>query len=141
MSGIPVVLVIIGVGFAIMDKTNTITIPLIHCNGAAIPFIFAAIYTIPLFLLDYLHYRLLIKAVLHAKKIEETIGFKDLLGITKALTTTRMTWLHTASMYALYFTMFFLCILLTWAFWNGIPSTLQQNQTIMNYTLNSFAVL
>jgi len=130
MSGIPIVLVIIGVGFAIMEKSNTITIPIINCNGAALPFIFAALYTIPLFSLDLLHYGLLLRAVNHAKKIEETPTFKDLLGISKTLTSPRLTHLHSFSTVALYATMFILSMLLAWAFWHGIPTPLMQNQTI-----------
>ncbi|MGD1003936.1 MAG: hypothetical protein ABR887_00760 [Methanoregulaceae archaeon] len=115
--GIPIVLVIIGIGLTSMEKLKTITIPIINCNGAALPFLFAAIYTIPLCLLDILHYKLLIKAVNHANKIEESKPFKDLLGISKTLTSTNMTHLHTISLIALYGTIFSLSILLTYKFW------------------------
>ena len=124
ISGIPLVLVIIGVGFVIIDKLNEITIPFINCNGAILPFVFAALYTIPLCLLDALHYRLLKEAVEHAKSIENSKPFKDLLGITKALTSWKMTLVHTISLYALYSVIFFLCILLIIVFWNGIPPSL-----------------
>lgn len=124
ISGIPLVLVIIAVGIVVIDRMNQIIVPILNCNGAALPFIFAALYTIPLFLLDALHYDLLLKAVNHAKQIENSPPFKGLLGITNSLTNERLTLVHSWSLYALYATIFFLCIVLIAVFWNGIPAEL-----------------
>jgi len=129
ISGIPLVLVIIGVGFVVVNKINQVTIPVLNCSGAILPFVFAALYTIPLCILDALHYDLLLKAVEHAKSIENSDPFRNLLNITNKLTSPKLTFIHTISLYALYIIIFLLCIILIAAFWNGLPPSLAQNIT------------
>jgi hypothetical protein len=124
ISGIPLVLVIIAVGFVIIDKLNLITIPLINCNAAIIPFVFAALFTIPLCLLDIIYYNMLLKAVQHAHSIERREPFKHLICITDKITCPKLQVLHTTSLVALYGTIFMLCLILIVVFWGGMPAPL-----------------
>lgn len=134
LCGIPIVLIIMGLGFSCIDKTSAIHVPILNCNGAALPFIFAAVYTIPLAGLDFLHYYLLLKAVDHAYAIEDSPEFKDLLNVTKCPTFKSVKHIHTWSALIPYLLIFGLCILFTATYWNGpIPQTstseLMSNQT------------
>ena len=133
LTGIPIVLVIIGIGVAIIDKTKEITIPILNCNGAVIPFVVAFLYTFSLLLLDGVHYSLLLKAVAHAQEIEQLSQFKDLLGITNKLTSKKLTFWHTVSLALIYGTILLLSLALIWLFWNGeIIGVVKSNETIKN---------
>ena len=60
---------------------------------------------------------LLLKAVNHAKDIEESNDYRGLLGITCSLTSPELTLIHTLSMIFIYGTIFILTISLTAVFW------------------------
>jgi hypothetical protein len=120
IQGIPIVLVFIAIGFAVINITKQFQIPFINCNGAALPFIFAALFIPPLAVLDYVHYKMLLKAVSYAKKIEESGSFKGLLGITNAISDRKMGNIHTICAISMYILIFILCILIIAAVWHGI---------------------
>jgi len=132
ISGIPIVLIIMSIGFAIVDEAITNQIPMIHCNVAALPFIIAAVYIIPLFLLDKIYFQLLLDAVQHAKEIEESPPFKDVLGITRRLTSKKMERIHRRVMVAIYVAIFLLAIGLAFSFWNGANVDLQNSSNIFS---------
>jgi hypothetical protein len=67
-------------------------------------------YLIPVLLLDVVHYWLLLKAVDHTTKVEDTY-FKDKLSITGILTHRKYTLMHTVGAYLIYAFIFIFGIL------------------------------
>lgn len=119
MTGIPIILVIIGVGLTIADTISGYTVPVLNCRGAALPFLFAAIYIVPVAVMDIVHYHMLLLAVEHAKSIEDSESFCGLLGLTKRLTTKRLNIFHFVAAMMIYILLFVLTLVLAWLFWNG----------------------
>jgi hypothetical protein len=132
LTGIPIILIIIGIGFSLIDKSIGIRVPIIDCSAAALPFIFAMLYIIPLACLDYVHYKLLLHAVKHAQMIEESPEFNGLLGVTKAITIKKIEYIHTFCAVLIYVLIFGMCLILAYTFWNG-PVT---DPSSTNYQIN-----
>jgi hypothetical protein len=63
-------------------------------------------YLVPVLLLDIFHFKLLLKAVKHASKIEEEEPFKGKLEITHKLTSRGLSVLHSLGGYGTYFVIF-----------------------------------
>lgn len=94
LQGIPIGTAIQAIGLASFQYTQNIRI----ANVSATSFIVAlgSIYLIPIFLLDMLHYKLLLIAVEHAQEIEAMPKYKGKLRITTKLTKPWLTKLHSA---------------------------------------------
>ncbi|MDD1702869.1 MAG: hypothetical protein LUQ31_07835 [Methanoregula sp.] len=128
MTGIPIILVIIGVGLTLADRLSGVTIPVFSCTGAAVPFLFAGLYILPVAMLDYVHYRMLQLAVEHAKSIENSDSFQGLLGLTNRLTTKQLNTGHFSAAMLFYALLFILTVLLAYIFWNGAGSFSGQSE-------------
>jgi len=68
-------------------------------------FILAAIYILPIAVLDYFHYNLLVKAVRHAIDLEQN-KFHNKLQITQKLTSRWLTFLHSFAALGIYSAIF-----------------------------------
>jgi len=126
-TGIPIILVIIGVGLTIADRLTGVVVPVISCNGAALPFLFAACYILPVALLDLVHYHMLLLAVEHAKLIEDSESFRGLLGLTNRLTSKNLNVIHFLAAILIYILLFVLTLALALFFWTGSGPALVQS--------------
>lgn len=80
----------------------------IHVSSLAL--IFTGLYLIPIALLDFLHYRLLLKSVDHAKELENKY-FEGNIEITNILTSPYLTHLHSCAVILFY------CVLIGLSFY------------------------
>jgi len=92
LQGIPIGTTIQAIGLASFQYTQNIRIWGVTATSLIIAL--GSIYLIPIFLLDILHYKLLLISVEHAKQIEAMPKYKDKLQITTRLTSPRLTILH-----------------------------------------------
>ena len=116
LQGLPIASAIQASAFITADTIGKIEL---NIFGATFP-VFSVLvlaglfYLVPVILLDVLHFSLLRKAVGHAISIEDHGIFKENLGITKALTSTRLTLLHSVGAYSIYALMILVGIFLIW---------------------------
>ena len=101
LEGISLALLIIGIGFMIVQYAPTVHVTEIDFSAAGLVFIFASAYLIPIFFFDMLHYHLLIQSVEHSISIEKMI-FSDRKSITQKLTSKFLTTIHSVLFIALY---------------------------------------
>lgn len=98
LQGIPIATALQAAAVLTADTFEKIavTIPYLNFNIPLFSLIVLAglVYLIPVIFLDWVHFILLMKAVKHALKIEAYPQFKNKLGITGALTSKSLTWLH-----------------------------------------------
>lgn len=123
LGGIPIVSAIIGAGLASFQYTSKL---LLHINDFAINatsiiILFGALYLLPIFALDLLHYRLLLISVNHARQIEQQEKFKGRLQITTKLTSPTLTNIHTMIAIVIYIIVFVTALALAYAV-NFLPS-------------------
>ena len=100
LQGIPIGTAIQAVGLASFQYTQDIT--LWGLSATSLIIALGSIYLIPIFLLDMLHYKLLLISVGHAKEIEAMPKYKGKLQITTKLTSHKLTLLHWACAIAVY---------------------------------------
>lgn len=108
LQGIPIATAIMTLALTSIKFTQPIEINLFcfkFCATSLIMLI-GAFYIIPIFLLDMVHYKLLILSVEHAISIEKQQKYKDKLKITQVLTSPLLTRLHTWSVNILYVLLF-----------------------------------
>jgi len=104
LQGIPIATAILAVGLASFPYTHPIKVSILHWVITATSVIIAlgSIYLIPIFVLDALHYNLLLRSIEHAKQIEQLPKYKGKLQITTILTSPILTRLHTICAVAVY---------------------------------------
>jgi predicted PurR-regulated permease PerM len=97
LEGIPIASGIIGVGLASFQYTSDIIFQIgnFTINATSIVVLLGAFYLMPVFALDMVYYKLLNKAVNHAREIESK-EFNQNLKITGILTSHFLTYAHTA---------------------------------------------
>jgi len=93
LQGIPIGTAIQAIGIASFQYTQNVRFW--NINATSFIILLGSLYLIPIFLLDILHYRLLLISVSHAKQIEAMPTYKDKLQITTKLTSPKLTRLHT----------------------------------------------
>ena len=93
LQGIPIGTAIQAIGLASLQYTRNIRI----WGISATSFIVAlgSVYLLPIFLLDLLHYNLMLISVRHGKYIEALPAYQGKLQITTKLTSHKLTVLHT----------------------------------------------
>lgn len=101
IEGISLALLIIGIGFTIVQYAPKVYVNLLQWSAAGLIFIFASLYLIPIFSFDMLHYYLLLKSVKHSIEIEREL-FLDKIAITQKLTAKTLTVIHSIFFIALY---------------------------------------
>lgn len=101
VEGISISLVIIGIGFTIVQLAPNVVIPIINWSAASAMFIFASLYLFPIFLFDMVHFKLLLTSVDYAISLENQY-FAGKIALTNTLTSKYLTWLHTGAFYFLY---------------------------------------
>jgi hypothetical protein len=101
LEGISLALLIIGIGFMIVQYAPTVHVTEIDFSAAGLVFIFASAYLIPIFFFDMFHYHLLIKSVEHSIWIENQI-FPGRKSITQKLTSKFLTTIHSILFIGLY---------------------------------------
>lgn len=92
LQGIPIGTAIQAIGLASFQYTQNIRVWGVTATSLIIAL--GSIYLIPIFLLDILHYKLMLISVEHAKQIESMSKYKGKLQITTKLTTPKLTLLH-----------------------------------------------
>ena len=97
LEGIPIASAIIGIGLASSQVTSQIvfTIGSFTLSATSIVILLGALYLIPIFALDWIYYNLLLLAVTHAIDLEKNDKFRNNLQITRTLTHTELTKIHT----------------------------------------------
>ena len=93
LNGIPIGTAIQAAGLASLKYTHTFKFGGIISPTSLIIAI-GSIYLVPIFLLDMLHYDLLMKSVKHGMNIEDQPKYKGKLQITTKLTSDTLTKLH-----------------------------------------------
>lgn len=88
------------IGFASFQYAQNIRIGNISMRALIIAL--GSIYLLPIFLLDLLHYKLLLIAVDHGRKIEAMSKYQGKLQITTKLTSRKLTILHLICRIAVY---------------------------------------
>jgi hypothetical protein len=94
LQGIPIGSAILALGLSSFQYIKNLQISGISI--AALIVALGSIYLIPIFLLDLVHYNLMLISVRHAKEIEALPKYKNKLQITTKLTSKKLTYLHTA---------------------------------------------
>jgi hypothetical protein len=106
LSGIPIATGIIAVGIALLQKPD-VTQFKINFLGYQVPaasliFLAAVLFLIPIALLDWLHYNLLIRSVNHGIELEEKDELRERLSITRVLTSPNLTRAHSIAAATIY---------------------------------------
>lgn len=105
ITGLPIATGLQAAAFLTSDTIGKIHPPML--SPLEIPIfslimIASVLYLIPVFLFDILHFTLLLKAVKHAKSIENQEVFRGKLEITTKLTSHRLTMIHKFAGYGIY---------------------------------------
>jgi len=118
LQGIPIGTAIQAIGLASFSYTHNIRVWGVSATSLIIAL--GAIYLIPIFLLDVLHYKLLLISVEHAKEIEAMPKYLGKLRITTKLTSHKLTILHWACAIVVYLGVIILGLFLAYLV-NTIP--------------------
>lgn len=108
VQGLPIATTIQAAAFASLGSIGKISIQFAGFDLHVFSLIIFAglVYLVPILLLDLLHYKLLLKAVAHAKSIEERPQFVGKLEITHKLSSRGLSFLHAAGGYGVYIVVF-----------------------------------
>ena len=115
LEGIPIAITVLTIGFAEFQYTRGIKVFGSYPAAGFIP-LFGAIYLFGIFLLDFLHFKLMLNAVNLAKEIESMPQFKGKLKITTRLTSPFYTIWHEIVVSIIYLAVIILELSFAWYF-------------------------
>ncbi len=104
IQGIPLATAILAAGFIAAPtlRSTQINVGGFHFSALSLVFLASALFLVPIALLDWLHYSLLLIAVRHAIEIENRAEFRDKLLITHKLTSPLLTSTHSIAAFVIY---------------------------------------
>ncbi|MDH5463586.1 MAG: hypothetical protein OEW49_04695 [Nitrosopumilus sp.] len=102
VQGIPIATAMQIAAFVTASSVGHITTGFFNLPVFSLILISSIIYLVPVVLLDFFHFWLLLKAVSHAKDIESKPPFKGNLRITHVLSNNKYTALHSIGGYLIY---------------------------------------
>lgn len=100
LQGIPIATAILAMGLASFEYTHNIKF--LGINTTSLIVALGALYLLPVFFLDMLHYKLLLISVKHGQLIEAIPKYKGKLQITTKLTSPKLTTVHTICAIVIY---------------------------------------
>ena len=116
LEGVPISMAIIGAGLGSFQYTSKVIFNVGHysISATSIVLLLAALYILPLCILDAFHYHLLVIAVDHARSIEQQERFQGKLQITTKLTSPTLTIIHLVVAMVIYVGLFIASIILAY---------------------------
>jgi quinol-cytochrome oxidoreductase complex cytochrome b subunit len=116
LEAVPIAIGIIGAGLTSFQYTSKVIFRInnISLNATSIVILMAALYIVPVCVLDLFHYHLLLIAVNHARSIEQQERFKGKLQITTKLTSPILTLIHLIFALAIYVMLFVASLVLAY---------------------------
>jgi hypothetical protein len=116
LESVPITVAIIGAGLGSFQYMSKVIFRINNysLSAASIVLLLAAIYILPVCVLDVFHYKLLVIAVNHAKSIEQQERFQGKLQITTKLTSPTLTIIHLVFAMMIYAGLFIAAIILAY---------------------------